>query len=398
MSNSILYDLQNRTLISFLDFSRWVAAAIVLISHLRNPLFISYGSINPEDLNIVIQGWYFVTGWAGEAVIIFFVLSGLLVGASGFEKINSGTFSTSNYLIDRFSRLYVAFFPALIVSFFLDYLGSTFFFDVGFWDHSHPLINEKIESSSFETKLTIVNFAANFLMLQHFFFDTLGSNSPLWTISAEFWFYIVFSAFALLRIGQSRTVTITLFFILLIFIYFFNIEFIRLFGYWLIGVFAGIMKPNINIKPIYAFLVVLSSLIFSRFYISPSSSWIDLTATNYFVAMSYGLLILSIRNKNIFFFKKFAKINKFLASFSFSLYLIHFPLMLFLLAVLNQFQFFSEITVGFSPTSYKGIMLYVLLIFIICLISYIFSLFTEKKTFIVRNWMKIFFHTKALTK
>ena len=208
----------------------------------------------------------------------------------------------------------------------------------------------------------------------------------------------MFSAFALLRIGQSRTVTITLFFILLIFIYFFNIEFIRLFGYWLIGVFAGIMKPNINIKPIYAFLVVLSSLIFSRFYISPSSSWIDLTATNYFVAMSYGLLILSIRNKNIFFFKKFAKINKFLASFSFSLYLIHFPLMLFLLAVLNQFQFFSEITVGFSPTSYKGIMLYVLLIFIICLISYIFSLFTEKKTFIVRNWMKIFFHTKALTK
>ena len=97
MSNSILYDLQNRTLISFLDFSRWVAAVIVLISHLRNPLFISYGSINPEDLNIVIQCGYFITGWAGEAVIIFFVLSGLLVGASGFEKIKSGTYSTSNY-------------------------------------------------------------------------------------------------------------------------------------------------------------------------------------------------------------------------------------------------------------------------------------------------------------
>ena len=398
MSNSILYDLQNRSLISFLDFSRWAAAAIVLISHLRNPLFISYGSINPEDLNIVIQGWYFITGWAGEAVIIFFVLSGLLVGASGFEKINSGTFSTSNYLIDRFSRLYVAFFPALIVSFFLDYLGSTFFSDVGFWDHSHPMINEKIDSAPFEAKLTIVNFAANFFMLQHFFFDTLGSNSPLWTISAEFWFYIVFSGFALLRIGQSRTVTISLFFVFLIFIYFFNIDFIRLFGYWLIGVFAGTMKPAINIKPIYAFLVVLSSLIFSRFFISSSSSMIDLTATNYFVAMSYGLLILSVRNKDILFFRKFAKINKFLASFSFSLYLLHFPLMLFLLSALNQFQFFSEIAVGFSPTSQKGIILYVLLIFIICLISYFFSLFTEKKTFIVRNWMKSFFHTKTSTK
>ena len=97
MKNSILNDLENKSLISFLDMSRWAAAAIVFISHLRNPLFFSYGSINPEEVNIAIQIWYFITGWAGEGVIIFFVLSGLLVGASGYEKIKIGKFSTSSY-------------------------------------------------------------------------------------------------------------------------------------------------------------------------------------------------------------------------------------------------------------------------------------------------------------
>jgi peptidoglycan/LPS O-acetylase OafA/YrhL len=398
MSNTILNDLQNKTLISFLDMSRWAAAVIVFISHLRNPLFISYGSINPEEINIAIQIWYFATGWAGEAVIIFFVLSGLLVGASGYEKINAKKFSISNYFIDRFSRIYVALIPALILTYMLDYFGSTFFSDVGFWNHSHPMINEKIESVPFDTKLTFGNFAANFFMLQHFFFDTLGSNSPLWTISAEFWFYMIFATFAILKLEQRKSVTALLILFSLSFLYFFGLDFIILIGYWLVGVFAGAIKvPNI-IKPFYAFLIVLSSLVFSRFFLNSSSASLEIIVTNYIVAISFGLLILSMRGKEINFFIKFASINKFLASFSFSLYLIHFPLMLFMLAILSDLQYFSEISFGYSPTNLMGLALYFLLIIFVCLFSYIFSLFTEKKTYFFRNWMKENLLTRNLTK
>ncbi len=386
--NSILEDLQNPSLISFLDLSRWAAAAIVFISHLRNPLFLSYGNIDPDEINIFIQIWYFITGWAGEGVIIFFVLSGLLVGASGYEKIRIGKFSTGNYLIDRVSRLYVAIIPALILSYTFDYFGSTFLSNVGFWDHSHPMINEKIDSAPFESKLNFENFTANFFMLQHFFFDTLGSNSPLWTISAEFWFYIIFGVFGLLKLGQSKEITVLLCLFILIFLYFFRLEFILLLGYWLVGVFAGAIKPNNIIKPIYAFLLVLSALVFSRFFINSSSSSLEVVIINYMVAISYGLLILSMRGKKMNYLIKFASLNKFLASFSFSLYLLHFPLMLFLLAVLSNFQYFSQIAFGYSPTDSLGLGIYFLLIILICLFSYIFSLFTEKKTYLVRNWMK----------
>ena len=371
-----------------MDLSRWAAAAIVFISHLRNPLFLSYGNIDPDEINIFIQIWYFITGWAGEGVIIFFVLSGLLVGASGYEKIRIGKFSTGNYLIDRVSRLYVAIIPALILSYTFDYFGSTFLSNVGFWDHSHPMINEKIDSAPFESKLNFENFTANFFMLQHFFFDTLGSNSPLWTISAEFWFYIIFGVFGLLKLGQSKKITVLLCLFILIFLYFFRLEFILLLGYWLVGVFAGAIKPNNIIKPIYAFLLVLSALVFSRFFINSSSSSLEVVIINYMVAISYGLLILSMRGKKMNYLIKFASLNKFLASFSFSLYLLHFPLMLFLLAVLSNFQYFSQIAFGYSPTDSLGLGIYFLLIILICLFSYIFSLFTEKKTYLVRNWMK----------
>lgn len=388
MKNSILNDLENKSLISFLDMSRWAAAAIVFISHLRNPLFFSYGSINPEEVNIAIQIWYFITGWAGEGVIIFFVLSGLLVGASGYEKIKIGKFSTSSYLIDRFSRLYVVFIPALILSYMFDYLGLTFFSDAGFWDHSHPMINEKIDSAPFETKLSFENFAANFFMLQHFFFDTLGSNSPLWTISAEFWFYIIFAIFALLKLDHKKYVKALLVLFTLIFLYFFGFEILHLLGYWLVGVFAGAIKSFNFIRPFYALLLVIFSLVFSRIFINPSSSSLEIAIINYIVAISYGLLIFSMRGKDIYFFIRSASLNKFLASFSFSLYLLHFPLMLFLLAILNNFQYFSEISLGYSPTNLQGLAIYFLLILFISFFCYLFSLFTEKKTYLVRNWMK----------
>jgi len=381
-------DLRNDTFISFLDMSRWMAAAIVFLSHLRNPLFLSYGDVAADDRNLLVQGWYFVTGWFPEGVIVFFVLSGLLVGGSGVIKLQSKIFSLKNYSIDRVSRLYVALIPALILGIVMDKVGIIYFSETGFWDHSHPMINQKIASEPFQEKISFNILISNILMLQHYFSPTLGSNDPLWTISSEFWFYFMFGVFTLFANKKNIIKGIALVICVLAF-YFLGIKFLILFGYWVIGVLAGIYNKRILLSPLVSAAIFFLILIISRAYLggtTPSSSLIILK--NYFVAAAFAVLILSIRRKEISFFKRTKSFNKFFADFSYSLYLIHFPSMLFFLALLSYFGVFSGIESGYRPTSLEGIGIYFLVIILVYFSAYIFSIFTEKKTHIVKSNLK----------
>ena len=390
---SLPQDLKNLTFISFLDMSRWMAASIVFISHLRNPLFLGYGDVAAQDRNIFVQGWYFVTGWFPEGVIVFFVLSGLLVGGSGLAKVQSNTFSLKNYSIDRFSRLYVALVPALILCIILDKIGINFFSEIGYWDHTHPMIAQKITSEPFEEKLSFFTAMSNLMMLQYYFAPTLGSNGPLWTISSEFWFYFVFGVFTLYSSKRNIVRNIALVISVLTF-YFLGIQFLILLGYWLLGLFAGIFSKRISLSPVYSAMIFLLILVLSRLFLSDEPSLFFVTLKNYLVASSFALLIISIRGHNITFFEKTHAFNKFFADFSYSLYLIHFPLMLFFLALISSLGSFPGIGTGYAPTSLEGLAIYVLVILLVYVSSYAFSLLTERKTYQIkvkiRNVLKKF--------
>ena len=54
----------------FLNLARWVAAALVVVEHARNLIFIDYGSL--ESPTVIHKGFYFLTGFGHEAVIVFF--------------------------------------------------------------------------------------------------------------------------------------------------------------------------------------------------------------------------------------------------------------------------------------------------------------------------------------
>ena len=61
-----------------LDLLRAAAALLVMIGHVRNLFFTDYSQV--VNCNWLIKSIYFLTGLGHESVIIFFVLSGLLVG------------------------------------------------------------------------------------------------------------------------------------------------------------------------------------------------------------------------------------------------------------------------------------------------------------------------------
>lgn len=384
--SSLAVDLRSPTLVSFLDLARWLAAAIVFVGHLRNPLFLGYGDVAAEHRTVAVQAWYFVTGWHAEAVIVFFVLSGLLVGAGGLARWHEDRFDPAAYSIDRVTRLYLPFLPALLVGFALDQAGSHFFSSVGFWDHSQTQIARKIATEPFGSTLDARVLIGNMLMLQHYFVPALGSNQPLWTISAEFWFYAVFLLFVLAAgLARKPLSRIAALLFLVAVCLLLGSRFVALLGLWGVGVVIALAPAGRWRSLPLACVLLLSVMIAARlFKEGVEANVFAREVKNYAVAVSFAYLICCMRGRRIMWLERLSRPNAFFASFSYSLYLLHFPLMLFLLATLHATGFFPEIARGFDPSDLTGLMVYFLMIVLVSFLSWLFSLATESQTGRVR--------------
>ena len=75
-------------------------------------------------------GWagktfYFLTGLGHQAVMVFFVLSGFLVGGHVYTAVAEGRWSWPDYLIKRLTRLWIVLLPALVLTAIWDRIGIT---------------------------------------------------------------------------------------------------------------------------------------------------------------------------------------------------------------------------------------------------------------------------------
>jgi peptidoglycan/LPS O-acetylase OafA/YrhL len=384
----ILSDLVRPDFQSFLDLSRWAAAALVFVGHLRNPLFLSYPNLPAEDRNLIVQGWYFVTGWFGEAVIVFFVLSGFLVGGIGLAKLQSRTFDLVTYAIDRTSRLYVAFLPALLLTVLLDHAGYAWFPDAGLYSHTQPMIAEKINTPSFNSMATPTNFVGNLVMLQNFRVPTYGSNTPLWTISAEFWFYFVFGLAAVLLLHRSVRAWGAVIAVGTVVFAIIGTGFPYLLGLWLIGVAVALIGRSRLERPILALVLFVAVLVAARILHDTVSAFVwGQMVRDYGIAASFAYLLYSMRSAKSALLARLAGFNHFMADFSFSLYLIHFPLLIFLSSLAFASGYFPGVATGYRPTDPQGLLLYVLIVVAVYLAAWSFSLLTERHTVRVRRFL-----------
>src|ERR1700753_961671 len=77
--------VKNKALSHFLNFSRALAAVLVLFFHIRTALVVPYDSLQVH--NWLTRTLFAATSFGHDAVIIFFVLSGYLVGARSSSSI-----------------------------------------------------------------------------------------------------------------------------------------------------------------------------------------------------------------------------------------------------------------------------------------------------------------------
>lgn len=372
---------------SFLDFARWLAAFIVFIGHLRNPLFIGYPDLPTEQQTLFVKACYFLSGLGSSSVIVFFVLSGFLVGGIGMTKLDQGKFNLESYAIDRVTRLFIVYIPILILTYLLDSIGNAYFGGSGLWNCASVLMCKNF--SDFSALLSWKNFLTNLFMLQSFFGPYFGTDKPLWSLSYEFWFYVVFGLFAIssLNRGAWRVIAAVL---LLGICAILGFRFIALLGVWLIGIGVSRYRGNWLNYPLASLICFAFSSFTMRFFngkLESASSFIDYLLV-FATAFSFGWLMLSVRYMPLRLFVKLKDINKFFASFSYTIYLLHFPLMLFVIAVISSIFQINQLSSGFLPNSLVGLSLYGGTFIIVVALAWGLAQVTEKQTDVVRALLK----------
>lgn len=137
-----------------------------------------------------------------QAVVIFFVLSGFLVGGSALRSYKKDAFSWKHYFAHRFCRLWTVLWPALLLGLLLDSSAMRLL-------HAPPNL-QALYRPGYQSLATgalgLPTLAANAFFLQDIVSGVFGSNDPLWSLSYEFWYYAFFPFLlvALLTPGKWR--------------------------------------------------------------------------------------------------------------------------------------------------------------------------------------------------
>lgn len=141
------------------DAIRAAAALMVLFGH-ANGIFSANSAHWPQQLGVVI----------------FFLLSGYLISQTLHRRLARPNSIFLDYAIDRWSRIYSGFLPAVVFVLILD----------RFMIANYPGVHiETVQRSTVELLL------ANLAMLQlPAWFLPFGSAAPFWTVAIEFWIYI----------------------------------------------------------------------------------------------------------------------------------------------------------------------------------------------------------------
>jgi peptidoglycan/LPS O-acetylase OafA/YrhL len=308
----------------WLDLVRGVAALLVCANHLRAAMFVDYSAL--EQSSILVRLFYFVTGLGSQSVVVFFVLSGFFVGGSVIKRWEH--FSYRDYLLARVTRLWIVLIPALAATYLIDRVTLGIFPEV-FTGAAFEKINSGPNGLYSDS---LVTFVENLLFLQTISAPVFGSNGPLWSLSNEFWYYICFPLIFLAadkrRSGQARVlVALTVAAICIVLLQ------DKLLGFlvWMIGALvywiANRRVFDSRILLVVAVPLFLLALACSRMQILPSA--LDMIV----LGISSGLLIVVLRNLRPMS-KPMTTATEYLSRASYSLYLVHFPFVLLMYAVL----------------------------------------------------------------
>ena len=301
----------------YLDALRFGAAFVVLVSHFAYPRFTEGRWLWIRDFNL-----------GSDAVIVFFVLSGLVISYAVENKASG----PGHYAFDRLTRLFSVAFPALLIGFFLDRVGSSIAPHVydGWYYNPLPLWEQLWRGLTFSSEWTGLQ-------------TRLGTNGPYWSLSYEAAYYALFGVMVFTR-GVRRMLLLGLGALVV------GLNVLLLMPAWLIGVAlqkriaAGQLPEGkvalvLALAPVTLYALALAVDLPARLYpdyiaaiwplrFSDEFVWNNLLAVLVAIHLA-GMAGLLTQSRKV----RFEGLVRALAAGSFSLYLVHYPLLQFLTAL-----------------------------------------------------------------
>jgi peptidoglycan/LPS O-acetylase OafA/YrhL len=358
----------------WLDWLRFGAAFVVLIGHVRGGHFAAYGDLDPKYHSPVVALSFALTRLGGEAVVLFFVLSGFLVGGGSAQKAVQGKFGMRAYAVDRLTRIYTPLMPALVFT-----AGVT-------------LIRGG--------HISVGAFCGNLAGLQGVFVENFGGNAPLWSLAYEIWFYILWGGVLTLLIGGNLFARVLAWIVVLVGLAIFTkLDPVYLFC-WLLGALAYFSVSRALHWTCLAssILLIVAGLMLSQLTTGSDSVALDKlqafvpshAIATLLLAVGFAVLVRTVARwePRTPHWKAFERLGTPLAAFSYTLYLVH-------VGVIGLWE-------GISAERARELDLYSLSLFVakllVCLgFAWVMYLLFERQTGRIRRWLNGCFARRSET-
>lgn len=339
---------------TFLDLTRGISAQAVLFGHAISYLGILKFMQPPEF------------PWIQNiAVAVFFYLSGYLISYSTIRKNQKHDYPLKDYLIDRFARIYSTYLPAILFIALVD--GVTL-----------NLIGERYPyASAFNLK----HFVGNLLMLQDFpvYFHKLtsfGSARPFWTLGIEWWFYLAFGWALLFPMRTKKEMFVKVFILIpLLIVPGYNIlgRGVGLTFIWIAGAVSPVILSRIPAKKtLCAIIGVVLTVLATKYVLKTGTPKSYKFAFLMSASFSAWLWYFQTSRPNVPVYLR--KFSQWIAGFSFTLYLVHYTILEFLIRLYGE---------QVSP-----FLMLALMVVLSNIVSIVFAKFTEEKHKAFGLWIR----------
>jgi peptidoglycan/LPS O-acetylase OafA/YrhL len=231
--------------------------------------------------------------------------------------------------------------PALLLTYFWDSLGIFIFGLDGVYGGNG--FGSNVSNYNIHDRLHPSILLGNILFFQNVFSTTFGSNGALWSLANEWWYYVTFPlVLSLLNYRSNKKnikkILISAFLLLILVYFLFKSGIIYGFPVWLMGTAICLLPTATflrNSKTIHRLAIIISSLVLITSLLTTRIQLIknDFTS-DLLVGIASALLIYSLLNDTSIYTKSaYSQITGFLSGISYSLYLTHLPVLLFIKAI-----------------------------------------------------------------